>query len=80
MVIELKQATLRLKKGNWLTVDINTSSELPFSFLNGEALFREHTVNYLGVHFSNNMSWSTHIDAVFTNVLNWFSLLAGSVL
>ncbi len=28
----------------------NTSSQLPFSFLNGEALSREQTVKYLSVH------------------------------
>ncbi len=48
----------------------STSSQLPFSFINGEALSREQTAKYLGVHFTSNMTWSTHIDTVFTKCLN----------
>ncbi len=47
----------------------NTYSQLSFFFLNGEALFREQTVKYLGVHFSPNITWSTHIYTVFVKCL-----------
>ncbi len=47
----------------------NTPAQLPFSFLNGKALSRDLTVKYLGVHFTWNMTWSTHIDTVFTKCL-----------
>ncbi len=40
-----------------------------FSFLNGEVLCRDQTVKCLGVHFSSNMTLSTHIDTVFTKCL-----------
>ncbi len=58
----------------------NTSSQLSFFFLNGEALFREQTVKYLGVHFSPNMTWSTHIYTVFVKCLKLPFLFADSVL
>ncbi len=41
-----------------------TSSQLPFSFLKGEALSRAQTVKYLCVHFTSNMTWSTHNDTL----------------
>ncbi len=44
----------------------NTSFQSPFSFLNGEALSREHTIKYLGVYFSSNMAWSSHVETFFT--------------
>ncbi len=47
----------------------NTSPQLPLSLINGEALSREQTVKYLGVHFNSNLTWSTHIDSVFTKCL-----------
>ncbi len=47
----------------------NTSSQLPFSFPDGESLPREQTVNYLGAHSTSNMTWSTHIDIGFTKCL-----------
>ncbi len=47
----------------------NTSPQLLFSFLYSEALSREHTVKYVGVHFSSNMTLSTHIDTAFTKCL-----------
>ncbi len=48
----------------------NSSSQLPFSFLNGEALSRDHTVKYLGVYFSSNMAWSTLSTPSSLNALN----------
>ncbi len=47
----------------------NTSTQLPLSFVNGEALFREQTVKYLGVHFTANLTWSIRIDTNFTKCL-----------
>ncbi len=47
----------------------NTSPQLLLSLINGEALSREQTVKYLGVHFNSNLTWSTHIDSVFTKCL-----------
>ncbi len=57
----------------------NTSPQLPLSLINGEALSREQTVKYLGVHFNSNLTWSTHIDSVFTKCLKIFFLSEGSV-
>ncbi len=37
----------------------NTSSPLPFFFLDGE-----QTVKCLGVHFSSNMAYYTHVETV----------------
>ncbi len=57
---------------HWLVINITKcvecsfysktiSSAFPFSFLNGKALSREHTVEYIGVHFNSNMTWLSHI-------------------
>ncbi len=54
-----------------------TSSQLSLSFINGEALSREQTVKYLGVNFTSNRTWSTHIDAVFTKCLKLSFLSEG---
>ncbi len=35
----------------------NTSPQLPLSLINDEALSREQTVKYLGVHFHSNLTW-----------------------
>ncbi len=47
----------------------NTSPQPPLSLINGEALSRKQTVKYLVVHFNSNLTWSTHIDSVFTKCL-----------
>ncbi len=47
----------------------NTTLQLPLSLINGDALSREQTVKYLGVHFNSNLTWSTYIDSVFTKCL-----------
>ncbi len=53
------------------------SSQLTFSFLNGEALSREQTVSKnivsknIGVHFF--ITWFTHTDYVFTDYLSFFA-------
>ncbi len=47
----------------------NTSSALPFFFLDGEALSRDSTVKHLGVNFSSFMIWSAHIDTAFIKCL-----------
>ncbi len=57
----------------------NTSPQLPLSLINGEALSREQTVKYLGVHFNSNLTSSTHIDSVFTKCLKISFLSEGSV-
>ncbi len=57
----------------------NTSSQLMFPFLNRDALSCEQTIKYLGVHFSSNMTWTTHIDTVFTKCLKLSFLFAGSL-
>ncbi len=57
----------------------NTSPKLPLSLINGEALSREQTVKYLGVHFNSNLTWSTHIDSVFTKCLKISFFSEGSV-
>ncbi len=44
----------------------NTSSKPPLSLINGEELSREQTVKYIGVRFNSNLTWSTHIDSVFS--------------
>ncbi len=47
----------------------NTSPpQLRLSLINGEALSREQTVKYL-VHFTSNLTWSTHIDSVLIQYL-----------
>ncbi len=47
----------------------NTPPQLPLSLINGEALSREQTVKYLGVNFTSNLAWYTHIDSVFIKCL-----------
>ncbi len=44
----------------------NISVQLPLSLVIGEALSWEKTVKYIGVRFNSNLTWSTHIDSVFT--------------
>ncbi len=62
-----------------IVVQNRESLQLPLSLINGEALSRRQTVKYLGVHFNSNLTWSTHIDSVFTKSLKIFFLSEGSV-
>ncbi len=45
------------------------SPQLPLSLFTSEASAREKAVQYLDVHFNSNLTWSTHIDSVFTECL-----------
>ncbi len=45
------------------------------SLINGEALSQEQMVRYLAAHLTSNLTWSTHIDSVFTKCLKTVILL-----
>ncbi len=70
-------AISKTKCAKWIFYSKSTSSQLSLSFINGETLSREQTVKYLCVNFTSNLTWSTHIDAVFTKCLTLSFLSEG---
>ncbi len=54
-----------------LAADSISGNVLPLvlTFKSGLPLPREQIVKYLGVHFNSNLTWSTHIDSVYTKCL-----------